>query len=154
MNISATSSVVICILYWIGQASDLINKRTVLFSVTIHVHLICFVMSTIEIIVTKIPIRMLHFYQPVLFSIVYITITFLIRHSYSPVYKVLDWVNDPSTAITCSLCGTFLVVPFVHCFIVYPLYRLRVLVAKKTSSFCAEINKKEKVVTVKSSTVI
>ena len=68
-NISATSSIVICILYWIGQASDLINKQTVLFSVTIHVHLICCFMSIIEIFVTKIPIRTLHFYQPVFFFV-------------------------------------------------------------------------------------
>ena len=44
---------VICILYWIGQASDLINKQTVLFSVTVHIHLICCVMSIIELSVVK-----------------------------------------------------------------------------------------------------
>ena len=133
MNISATSSIVICILYWIGQASDLINKRTVLFSVTIHVHLICCVMSTIEIIVTKIPIRMLHFYQPVLFSLLY-TMFNLISSNYGPpIYKVLDWTNDLTTAITCSLCGTFLIVPFVHCCLVYPLYRLRVFLSSKNA---------------------
>merc|ERR1719376_964638 len=55
LNISATSSIVICILYWIGQASDLINKQTVLFSVTIHVHLICCVMSIIKINILKTP---------------------------------------------------------------------------------------------------
>ena len=133
MNISATSSIVICILYWIGQASDLINKQTVLFSVTIHVHLICCVMSIIEIFVVKISIRILHFYQPVLLSFVYILLTLILSKHYPPVYKVLDWVNDPSTAITCSLCGTFLVVPLVHCCIVYPLYRLRVLTETKES---------------------
>merc|ERR1719376_1899052 len=79
LNLSSTSSIVICILYWIGQASDLINKQTVLFSVTIHVHLICCVMSIIEIFVVKIPIRLLHFYQPVLFSIVFITVTLVIK---------------------------------------------------------------------------
>ena len=131
MNISATSSIVICILYWIGQASDLINKQTVLFSVTIHVHLICCVMSIIEIFVTKIPIRILHFYQPVFFSFMYITVTLIISQSYPPVYKVLDWVNDLNTSLTCSLCGTFLVVPFIHCGFVYPLYRLRVFLANK-----------------------
>ena len=133
MNISATSSIVICILYWIGQASDLINKQTVLFSVTIHVHLICCVMSIIEIFVVKISIRILHFYQPVLLSFVYILLTLILSKHYPPVYKVLDWVNDPSTAITCSLCGIFLVVPFVHCCIVYPLYRLLVLAETKES---------------------
>merc|ERR1719376_320774 len=75
LNISTTSSIVICILYWIGQASDLINKQTVLFSVTIRVHLIYCVMSIIEIFVVTIPTRILHFYQPVLFSIVFITLT-------------------------------------------------------------------------------
>merc|ERR1719376_1062912 len=55
LNLSATSSIVICILYWIGQASDLINKQTVLFSVTIHVHLICCVMSIIKINILKTP---------------------------------------------------------------------------------------------------
>jgi len=80
LNISTTSSIVICILYWIGQASDLINKQTVLFSVTIHVHLICCVMSIIEILVVKIPIRILHFYQPVLFSIVFITVTLVLSN--------------------------------------------------------------------------
>jgi len=131
LNISATSSIVICILYWIGQASDLINKQYVLLSVTVHVHLICCVMSIIEIFIVKIPIRILHFYQPVLFSIVYITVTLAISKSYPPVYKVLDWVNDLNTSVICSLCGTFLVVPLVHCCFVYPLYRFRVLLANK-----------------------
>ena len=121
----------ICILYWIGQASDLINKQIVLFSVTVHVHLICCVMSIIEIFVTKIPIRILHFYQLVLFSFLYIIVTLIISQSYPPVYKVLDWVDDLDTAVICSSCGIFLVVPFIHCCFVYPLYRLRVSLANK-----------------------
>ena len=131
LNISSTSSIVICILYWIGQASDLINKQTVLFSVTIHVHLICCIMSIIEIFVVKIPIRILHFYQPTLFSLLYILFTLILSNTCPPIYKVLDWTNDLPTAITCSLCGTFLVVPFVHCCLVYSLYRLRALAETK-----------------------
>merc|ERR1719376_1519977 len=154
LNISSTSSIVICFLYWIGQASDLINKQTVLFSVTIHVHLICCVMSIIEIFVVKIPTRILHFYQPVLFSIVFITVTLVIKRSYPPVYKVLDWVNDTSTAVVCSLCGTFLVVPFVHCCIVYPLYRLRVLIAKKAKHCQIQTVKIDKVFSISNNKVV
>merc|ERR1719376_1807373 len=133
LNISTTSSIVICILYWVGQASDLINKQTVLFSVTIHVHLICCFMSIIEIFVVKIPIRILHFYQPVLFSIVFITVTLVIRLSYPSVYKVLDWVNDPSTAVVCSLCGIFF-----SCTVCSLLYYLSVV---QTSCFNCKENK-------------
>ena len=106
LNISATSSIVICTLYWVGQASDLINKQTVPLSVTIHVHLICCVMSIIEIFVTKVPIRILHVYQPVLFSLIYITVTLAIRQSYPSICKVVNWVNDLTTAVSCSLCDT------------------------------------------------
>jgi len=133
LNISASSSIVICILFWIGQASNLINKQTVLFSVTVHVHLICCVMSIVEVSLIKLPIRILHFYQPVLFSFVYITITLVISKQYAPVYEVLDWVKNPVIATVCSFSGTFLVVPFVHCCFVYPLYRIRVLSAMKLS---------------------
>jgi len=131
LNISASSSIVICILFWIGQASNLINKQTVLFSVTVHVHLICCVMSIVEVSLIKLPIRILHFYQPVSLSFAYMILTLVLSKTYPPVYQVLDWVNNPVIAAVCSLSGTFLVVPFVHCCIVYPLYRLRVLFAMK-----------------------
>ena len=90
-------------------------------------------MSIIEIFLVKIPIRILHFYKPILFSFVFIAVTLAISQSYPPVYKVLDWVNDPFTAVICSLCGTFFVVPFLHCCLVFPLYRLRVMIANKES---------------------
>ena len=90
-------------------------------------------MSIVEIFVVKLPIRILHFYQPVLFSFVFITVTLAFSQSYPPVYKVLVLINDPKTAVACFLCGTFFVVPFVHNCLVFPLYRLRVVIANKES---------------------
>ena len=90
-------------------------------------------MSTIELSVIKVPVRILHCYKPVLFSFVYITITLAVSKSYPPMYEVLDSRKNPVIATVCSFSGTFLVVPFVHCCFVYPLYRIRVLFAMKLS---------------------
>lgn len=80
-----------------------------------------------NILVCAKPTRLLHLYQPYLFSTAYIVLT-LIYHAAggSAIYPVLDW-DKISVALPTSLVVAFLLGAIVHLF-VFVLFKIRILV--------------------------
>uniref|UniRef100_H2ZH43 Uncharacterized protein n=1 Tax=Ciona savignyi TaxID=51511 RepID=H2ZH43_CIOSA len=71
LNIYVTSAFGVTILYWLGTSQGEVDQSTSILSVNIHVHAINSVLAVVEILVTDLPIRLMHFYQPILFGSLY-----------------------------------------------------------------------------------
>ena len=90
------------------------------------------VTTLIDLLICKIPIRVLHFYHLCLFALVY-TIFSLILHGAgyeSRIYPVLDWVNSAGSSIGIALIMILVAAPIAH-MLVFGIYKLRVFIASK-----------------------
>lgn len=94
---------------------------------SIITHMINSLFTISNILICAKPTRLLHLYQPYLFSTAYIILT-LIYHAAggSTIYPVLDW-DKISVALPTSLVVAFLLGAIVHLF-VFVLFKIRVLV--------------------------
>ena len=83
-----------------------------------------------NILVCAKPTRLLHIYQPYLFSTAYIVLS-LIYHAAggSAIYTVLDW-NKISVALPTSVLVAFVLGTIVH-ILVFVLFKVRVLVRNR-----------------------
>ena len=72
----------------------------------VETHALSSVYVAIEIAISQAPIRFLHFYQPIVFAILYGLFSFFYYlaggtdHEGMPIYPVTDWGNDSRSALT------------------------------------------------------
>ena len=103
-----------------------------LSSLSINTHLINSIITLIDLLICKIPIRILHFYHLCLCAVVY-TIFSLILHGAgyeSRIYPVLDWANRVEFSIGIVLIMILVAAPIAH-MLVFGIYKLRVFIASK-----------------------
>ncbi|KAK2181264.1 hypothetical protein NP493_404g02071 [Ridgeia piscesae] len=128
-NITFTSAPLVSAIYWPavyrGTALDLINIST---------HIVNSGYVVVDVFITAIPVRILHFLHVVAFATVYILFTVIYWASGGTnvygepfVYSILDYGNEPSKAAD-WLIGVYVALVLIHCGI-YALYRLRVLLS-------------------------
>lgn len=127
-NLVSTSTVCASLLYWIGRLVNKVGPSVSLFVMTVHVHLSCSILVFIELLVTKIPVRVLHFYPVTAYCLLYICFTYIFYQSggSAEIYEILSWKNDPKLALIASLLGCFVFVPLVHFFFTYLIFRFRI----------------------------
>ena len=94
-------------------------------------HLIVGIMAIVDLFLTAIPIRILHF----IYSIIFIAIWSIFSGIYFAaggtnyygsryIYKFLDYEENPFFAVTMGFVITFIIIPLIHSF-VYCLYLVR-----------------------------
>lgn len=88
-------------------------------------HAVNSVYALLSLTVSAKPVRLLHVYQAVLFSVVYSVFSLVYQKAGGgAIYTVLDWDKMPNTVLL-SLATVLVVVPMVH-LVMFTIYRLRV----------------------------
>ena len=96
---------------------------------SILTHAINSVYAIAGLVVCAKPVRILHVYQPVLFSVIYCIFSLIYQMAGGGlIYEILDWDKMPGT-ILIALGTAFIMVPTVH-MVVFTIYKLRVFVWK------------------------
>ncbi|KAJ8301969.1 hypothetical protein KUTeg_020956 [Tegillarca granosa] len=96
---------------------------------TLAKHVFNSVFTIVNISLSAMPVRLLHFYQPVLFGLVYLifSLIFQLGFNNSAIYPILDWTNLSFT-IPIALCLLLVALPLFH-LLFYVFYQLRVYIA-------------------------
>ena len=125
-EVSCGVAFIITVAYW-----SLLEINLSPFS--INNHLINAIIMLLELLVNRIPIRILHFYNLFFFSIIYIVFSLILHGSgfSSAIYPVLDWEQNWRLALGLALGIVLLVAPLVH-LIVFGIYSVRKAVASKS----------------------
>ena len=110
------------------------NKSTSIINV--HVHIMNSVLVLVEIMVSKLEIRLYHVYLPLSFGVIYVlfTVFYFASGDPVPVYRILDWAGDAGKAAGFVLGIILIAVPFYHCVVVWGFYQLRVVIFNKWNS--------------------
>lgn len=124
-EIYITSAFVISIAYHIGVAFELSGQVNDPNPLNIHDHVINSVLAIIELTLSDLPVRILHFYWPMLLGMVYGLFTFSLHVTdvKSDIYDVIDWENNAVGAIG-GVFATLGFCLFVHVFIVWGIFLL------------------------------
>ena len=130
-NIYATSAIMITIGYWIGVVSELQTEAEEeykpAFIINIHVHVVNAVLAVIERVVGNLPVRLLHFYWPMIFGTVYGLFTLLLYAIDDLIlYDVLDWHRHSKEAGFFLLVMLFFGTMIIHILVVWGLFSVRV----------------------------
>ena len=126
MNVSLNLSVFVVLVYWTmlspGQAS--ITPLNWYFRVDRHAIILLIIL--IDQIITKIPIRILHFIYPSIMFLLYgvYNVTYT-KISGKLVYSQMDFVKSPAKASGLIVLGAFVVVPIIHLCLYWAVYRLK-----------------------------
>ncbi|XP_060069185.1 uncharacterized protein LOC132549282 [Ylistrum balloti] len=122
-NIMNTSAVILTITYWVLLAKS--------FAATsINKHGLNAVYVILCVCLTAKPVKFQHFYQPVIYNLIYIIFCTIYQiASGHVVYSFLNWSERPVSSLLLSLSYVFLCCPVVH-LMFYGLYRLRLRVAR------------------------
>lgn len=103
---------------------------TALSAGSINKHLMNGILVLISLIITAKPLRILHMYQPVLFSVFYVIFTAIYYSAGGgTIYNILDW-GSVGGALGLSLPLALIATPIVHLFC-FSLFQARSHVAKK-----------------------
>ena len=105
-----------------------------------HTHATNSIYVLLDLFVTAMPIRLLHFYFGAIYAVLYITFSSVYtlsggsNYSNQPyIYRFLDWVNQPDRAAIYSMGSLFLAAPGVW-FLQFCLYQLRLSLARNCCS--------------------
>jgi len=106
-------------------------------ALSVNVHAMNLVIMVLDLFISNIPIRILHFYHASLGGVVY-TIFSLILHwagytSDRPIYPILDWSGRTGLAIGLALITIIIALPIAH-LIGFGLYNLRCYIAQQCLS--------------------
>ncbi|XP_045165334.2 protein rolling stone-like [Mercenaria mercenaria] len=149
-NMGNVISVSISIAYW-ALVYDGSQPMT---SVNIATHIINTLYVILNISVSGVPKRVLHFWFSVVFGVVYALFTLFYylaggtNHNENPyVYPVLDW-RTPGTATLYCVIVCFVLVPIVH-LILYGIHRLKILLYQKCDCCRRSSNRKDYTVEIK-----
>ena len=97
---------------------------------SINTHLLNSVYVVSSLVFCAKPIRLLHFYQPLVYALMYIIFSVIYHVSGGgAIYSALDWSNTGSAALMSALV-LFIGVPVVHTFC-FALFTLRVYISSK-----------------------
>ncbi|XP_065332366.1 protein rolling stone-like [Cloeon dipterum] len=136
-NVGNAAALSITILYWTKIYNKDIHR---LDFGNIHGHIMNSVLVVVDLMVTAHPVRLLHFYQPLIFGAAYLVFTFIYfvlggtnKRGSSSIYPILDW-QKPLIAIAYIVAGCVLFIS-THVF-VWILYQLRRFVAHQLGTNC------------------
>ncbi|ESP03529.1 hypothetical protein LOTGIDRAFT_199138 [Lottia gigantea] len=125
-NVSNTASIAVSILFWALLYSDTYPLTTV--DIATHLLNSAYVLS--NLIITAVPVRIYHFFHPVLFSTLYIIFTVIYQEAGGSngldkpyIYSVIDW-RTPDTAALYSVLAALVLTPISHV-IVFIFYLIR-----------------------------
>ncbi|XP_013382251.1 protein rolling stone [Lingula anatina] len=137
-NVSTQAAFVITVLYWVFEY----NTSKTLNIVNVTTHAVNSVFAFIDMLVTAIPIRILHAPGPMIYGATYLIFApiywaagGLNEHGGTYIYPLLDYGNKLGLAIGSSLGTVFVAVPLVQ-LLLFGLYKLRL------TFHCGRINKK------------
>nr|XP_039267755.1 protein rolling stone-like [Styela clava] len=138
-SVSTTVAYVVTILFWAlvkttAKASTAVN---------IHRHALNAVFVTVDLFVSRVPVRLLHFVYPMLIGITYVLFTYIIHAAdvMSSFYRnALDWEKVPVTSIVLCILAVLVAVPLLHS-LTFGMYHLRAFIARRiaTSSQIKEL---------------
>lgn len=116
-NVSTVIAVIITLLFYSLLSQDFTANSFLR-------HAITSVYAVLSLAVSAKPVRLLHVYQAVLFSVVYILFSLVYQKAGGgAIYELLDWDKMPITVLLC-LAGVLVVVPMVH-IVMFTIYRIR-----------------------------
>ncbi|XP_038058688.1 protein rolling stone-like [Patiria miniata] len=130
-SITININLIVTIVYWSLLYSPSYNGPSFF---DFNVHATPAIISTLDLFVTAIPVRLLHFVYPLVFGIAYVVMTVIFwaaggRTAYGPIYPILDYTNDPGLAAG-VICGV-MVLCLVLQGALWCLYKLRMWVWMK-----------------------
>ncbi|KAK6993497.1 protein rolling stone [Biomphalaria glabrata] len=112
---SVTGAVMVCIWYWTS-----VHKGREITAIRLNTHGVAALYILLNMVVTRIPLRVLHFVYPVIFGVAY-TLFSAIYYSMDGtnqtgdryIYSVLDW-SRPDRTLALSSLSNFVFIPIVH----------------------------------------
>lgn len=139
-SIAANIGILITVLYWSLLAGNT-NYAGAELALDISTHVLNTLFVVVDLMLSSMPIRVLHMIYPMLFSFVYMifSVIFWAAEGTNPInhkryiYAVLDYSKNPGFAVGLCIGLIFVAVPLVQ-LLIYGLYRLRVFAAKKFKS--------------------
>nr|XP_022300889.1 protein rolling stone-like [Crassostrea virginica] len=124
-NISTVAAIVITVLYY-ALLTPVSTANSIL------AHAFNSVYAVVGLVVCAKPVRILHVYHPVLFSVIYCIFSLIYQLAEGGlIYEILDWDKMPGT-ILIAVGTAFIMVRAVH-MVVFTIYKLRVFVWKSHS---------------------
>ena len=127
-NITTNVNLVVTIIYW-----SVLYSPSLDFSLfyDFNLHATPAILTTLDLCVTAVPVRLLHFVYPLGFGIAYVTMTLIFwavggRTPYGPIYPILDYENKPGLAAG-VICGTAALVVVLQG-VLWAVYKLRIRV--------------------------
>ena len=118
----------LCIMYIIYVLVGLGQMTPLEFEYVFCTHGVNGIYVVFDVFLTGIPVRLQHFYQPLLLSGIYAAVTgvYWAAGNSDPIYPFLDYTNQPSISAIwwCALLASAIV---AHC-LMFGLYRLRLFV--------------------------
>lgn len=135
-EIGASVALLITLLYWSLLSGG--NLTGVYLGLDISTHALNTILLLIEIVMTSMPIRVLHLIYPMIFACIYMIFTVIYWAAGGTdaidnkryVYPMLDYSNKPGLAAGLFLGVTLVGMPLAH-LVFYGLYRLREFVVMK-----------------------
>jgi len=114
-NVAFSAALITDLLFWFLLTASY-SQAGLLDPFNIQSHVINFVILLIDLLVSRIPIRLLHFIYPVTYSIVYILFTLILHWSKvtSSVYSLLNWAASPGLAAGYGLATALVGMPLAH----------------------------------------
>lgn len=132
-SIAANMSITVTFLYWFLFGS--FDEPTgVGFAFDLSIHTLNCLFMLLDLALSSIPIRFLHFVYPMVFGVCYgISTVIYWAVERRTLYGLLDYGNAPGLAIGLLVGVLFVLVPLIQ-LLMFGLYRLRLLVVKNCKS--------------------
>ncbi|XP_022086388.1 protein rolling stone-like [Acanthaster planci] len=125
-NVTVNVNLIVTIVYWVG----LYDPARGGFFFSFHVHAVTSIVSVADLVVTAVPVRLLHAVYPCVSLVAYMVLTLVYwGTSNGIVYPFLDYSCNPGLAAG-SIVGIFLAILSTQV-IVWAIYKLRVGMWKK-----------------------
>nr|XP_002127130.1 protein rolling stone-like [Ciona intestinalis] len=131
-NVATVAAFNVTIFYWALIGRTRTAERN-LRPVTFHLHVTNSILMLIDIFMVAFPVRLLHFFYAPLYGVVYILFMLILHWTNvnSAIYAAVNWSTSPATSAGYSIAAV-IVLPIVLHAIVFGLYHLRALIARRT----------------------
>lgn len=127
-DVSIVSSYLVTIMFY----SAGVQSRTSMAS-SIHRHAISSCIHTMDLFVSKLPVRLLHFCYSSLYFFIYASFTLILHWTgvKSRLYdKIVDWEMVPGISVVVFFSVVIIISPMIHS-LVFVLYRFRLFLAHR-----------------------
>ncbi len=114
----------------------------------IFIHLLNGLSAYFDLWITGIPVRIYHFYIPCIFGCIYSAftgihyVTLVVPNTTAPIYPVLDYGTNPTTAIAFATLVPLVISPLIHLFF-FGSYLLRQKILFKIKRNCRTLSDNE-----------